>query len=705
MLRQPAPGDAALQAQLAAAVARHRSGDLAGAEPLYRRVLRRAPDHVEVQHLLGLVEAARGRPAAGERRIRAALARSPDRAEHWSNLGNVLQRAGRLDEAVEAFRQALRRDDSLADAHANLAGALLAAEQLEAAEMAARRALRLMPDHPVALANLGGSLVGQARYREASEPLERARELGRDSPALWRNIGHLRLALDDAAAAETAFRQALRLDAGDLEATKGLGFALVKRRALSEAEPLLQHYVARRPTPSQAQFVLGHLRFLAGRQEEGLGPLRLGADRPGAGPSDASTGLFDLNYVPGLAPEALLAAHRRWSDRFAAGPAPDAASFANEREPMRRLRVGLVSPDFRAHSVSFFLRPLLDGLDGDAVETYAYADLARPDGVTERLRRSVTHWRDVWRMSDAALVDLVRGDRIDLLIDLAGHTADNRLTAFGRRAAPVQVAYLGYPATTGLATMDARIVDGTTDPEGAEAHASERLCRLGRCFLAYGPDLYPEVAPPPSLARGAISFGSFNNMAKLNPEVVATWAAVLRAVPGSRLVLKHDVSHDAGVQAHLAGLFATHGVTRQWLVFLERTPDLLSHLAAYAEIDIALDPFPYNGTTTTCESLWMGVPVVTLAGTHHAGRVGASLLSAAGLEAWVARDVDDYVRTARELAGSPRLLSALRSLLRPELAGSALCDGRAMGRAFEQALRELWGEWCATGTIARVGQG
>ncbi len=693
--------DARLRAQLAAAVVRHRSGDLASAEPLYRHVLRHAPDHVEAAHLLGLVEAARGRAAAGERRIRAALARRPDRADHWSNLGNLLLRAGRVEEAMDAFRQALRRDDGLADAHANMAGALLADECFEAAEAAARRALRLDPGHGVALVNLGGSLVGQGRYGEAGEPLRHAKAMGRETPALWANLGYMHLAQDDTAESEAAFRRALQLDPADVEAGRGLGLALAKGRAVTEAEALLERFLARRPDPSHAHFALGHLRFLAGRQAEGLEPLRLGAERAGASAADASTFLFDLNYVPGLPAAELLAAHRRWGARFGNVAAAPARAFGNTREPGRRLRVGFLSPDFRAHSVSFFLRPILDHLDADAIETFAYANVAKPDGVTEQFRSCVAHWRDVWRRPDRALVEQVRADGIDILVDLAGHTADNRLTAMAHRVAPVQVTYLGYPATTGLPTMDARIVDATTDPDAAMAQASERLCRLDRCFLAYQPTLYPEIAPPPVTGGGQISFGSFNNLAKLNPEVAALWSALLRAVPGSRLVLKHDVSHDPGVQRHLAGLFGDHGVERDRLVFLERTPDLLSHLAAYAEIDVALDPFPYNGTTTTCEALWMGVPVVTMAGDRHAARVGASLLTAAGLGAWVAQDRDDYLLTARQLAGQPRLLSALRTLLRPQLAASPLCDAAAMARAFERALRDLWRRWCTEGEIVR----
>ena len=693
---------AALQARLAAAVARHRGGDLEAAEPLYRGLLELMPENVEVAHLLGLIEAARGRVAVGERRIRAGLVRCPERADHWSNLGNLLVRTGRLEEAFEAFREALRRNDRLVDAHANLAGAFLAAERFEAAEAAARRALELDRGHAVALANLGGSLIGQARYGEAGEPLQRARGLGRDTPALWLNLGHQRLAEGDASGAEDAFRRAVALDGGHMEARKGLGLALAKRRALSEAESLLEAYVAHRPEPSHAHFVLGHLRFLGGRHDEGIEPLRLGAERPAASAADGSTYLFDLNYLPGLPQPELLAAHRRWGARFAERPAPPATAFANTRLPERRLRVGLLSPDFRAHSVSFFLGPLLEQLDRGVIEPYAYANVANPDGVTAQLRGQMAEWRDVWRMSDRAVVDLIRADGVDILIDLAGHTADNRLTAMAHRAAPVQATYLGYPATTGLPAMDARIVDGLTDPERTASHASERLCRLDRCFVAYRPTIYPETAPPPVLERGTISFGSFNNLAKLNTEVVELWASVLRGVPNSRLMLKHDVSHDPGVQRHLLKLFARNGIPGERLVFLERAPDFLSHLAAYSQVDVALDPFPYNGTTTTCEALWMGVPVVTLAGGHHAARVGVSLLTAAGLGAWIAQDGGEYLRTARQLAESPRLLAALRSLLRVQLAGSSLCDAAALARSFEQALRGLWREWCAEGEIRRA---
>ena len=687
-------------AALALALAHHRSGDLAAAERHYRDTIRRHPENVDALHLLGVVRGARGDVAQGERLIRAAIALRPDQAAPWSNLGSLLLRARRPAEAAAALREACARDPDQPDTLANLAGALLELQQPLAAEHAARRALATAPDHAIALANLGAALLAQGRLSDAQKALGAALAAGHASVAVLRNWGQAQLAAGDAAAAEDAFRRALDLDPGDLECRRGLAFALARLRRISEAEVLLIDYVARRPLPSNAHFMLGHLRVLAGRQEAGRDLLRAGALRPDAPAAEASTYLFDLNYMPDVAPAARRVAHEAWDDRYARGLA--CQSPMPDPDPERPLRIGLVSPDFRAHAVSFFLRPLLSGLAADGLQVIAYANVAKPDVVTDELRQLVTGWRDIRTSSDDDAARLVRADRIDMLIDLAGHTADNRLLILARRPAPVQLHYLGYPATTGMAAIDARIVDCWTDPDGAETHVSERLVRLDRCFVAFAPTAYPEIAAPPFRRNGHVTFGSFNNLAKLNAAVIDLWAAVLRAVAGSRLVLKHDASADAGVQQQLQGSFAACGIAPERLSFLPRTPDLVSHLAAYADVDIALDPFPYNGTTTTCEALWMGVPVVTLTGDHHAARVGTSLLTAVGFAPGIAADAHDYVRTCVELARAPGLLEALRTLLRPEMAASPLCDGVGLAAAFSSALRTLWREWCAHGHIARA---
>jgi predicted O-linked N-acetylglucosamine transferase (SPINDLY family) len=691
---------ASTEAQLAAAVARHRAGDLKTAISGYRAVMAASRDNADVLELLGVALGARGDVSAAERLLRKSLRVRPLSASAWSNLGALLLRAGRLGECIEVLQSALTLAPEDADANANLAGAFAASGRFEAAERAARRALMHDASHPAGLGNLGAALLGLGRVAEARTVLEQA-TVGPCSSVVWSNLGQVKLRVDDIAGAEAAFKAALQRDPSNFDAHKGLGLLLARSRRLSEAEPLLERCAAQLAAPDVVHFALGHLRVLAGREDEGMTWLRQGALRPDAPPQEASTLLFDLNYVPGLSSAELLGAHQQWDRRFAQPLALPAPAFPNEPRPDRRLRIGFVSPDLRAHSVSFFLTPLLRGLNRAEVEVLAYANLAKPDAVTASLRPLFSEWRDVWSLGDEALVTLIRADRIDILIDLAGHTADHRLLVFARRPAPIQVSYLGYPATTGLTAMDARIVDQWTDPAGSQSAASERLCALDRCFLAYEPGIFPPVAPSPVQRKGRVTFGSFNNIAKLNPDILGIWARLLAQVPGARLLLKHDVSADEGVRSSIRARLAALGVDAARVDFLPRSPDLLSHLEAYAEIDVALDTAPYNGTTTTCEALWMGIPVVTLTGDRHAGRVGTSLLTSLGLHSCIAASPEEYVLTAAQLAASPELLAAMRQMLRPEMSRSELCDGHGLGRAFVTALRQLWTEWCETGAVSR----
>jgi protein O-GlcNAc transferase len=300
-------------------------------------------------------------------------------------------------------------------------------------------------------------------------------------------------------------------------------------------------------------------------------------------------------------------------------------------------------------------------------------------------------WVDVHRLDDAALAARIRADRIDILVELAGHTRDSRLLACAHRPAPVQIGYIGYPNTTGVAAIDYRITDHLADPDGFDGHCCETLIRLPRCFLAYAaPRHAPEIGPPPVQRNGYVTFGSFNNLAKLNRLVIALWAEILHQVEGACLMLKSAGTGDAETRAGLEAAFAAHGIAASRLRILPPESDARNHLALYSQIDVALDPFPYNGTTTTCEALWMGVPVITLAGDRHAGRVGASLLSAVGFQAGIAATPEDYVLTARLLASQPELLATARRHLRADLARSALRDHEGHARAVEQAYRAVW---------------
>jgi predicted O-linked N-acetylglucosamine transferase (SPINDLY family) len=405
--------------------------------------------------------------------------------------------------------------------------------------------------------------------------------------------------------------------------------------------------------------------------------------------------LSAMQYCCEATPEEIFHEHRAYAARHAAGLASGTATHTNPPDPQRRLRVGLVSPDLREHSVAYFLDAIVRHRDRESVEIVCYDCAPSADPVSARLQALSDGWRDISQLTDADAATAIRNDRIDVLIDLAGHTENNRLMVFARKPAPVQTTYLGYPDTTGLATIDYRLTDAVADPPGlTDRFHSESLLRLPRSFLCYTPPrMSPPVAPPPSLTAGRITFGSFNNPAKIGPDTVELWSRVLHAVDGSRLLIKGRGSSEEETRRRLRDCFATHGCGDR-VTFLARTPTTAEHLAAYGQVDIALDTIGYNGTTTTCEALWMGVPVVSLVGIRHAQRVGASILRSAGFAELAAETPETFVSVAKGLAKISRL-ATLRSNLRPRVRESALTDATGFMRGFEGAIRQAWRTWCS----------
>jgi protein O-GlcNAc transferase len=413
--------------------------------------------------------------------------------------------------------------------------------------------------------------------------------------------------------------------------------------------------------------------------------------------------LLSLNYRSDVSTAELFAAHLRWDERHGRKLRRQ-SRFANiSRDLERRLRVGYVSPDFHRHPAAYLVEPLLAAHDHDQFDVFSYADVRQPDDFTARLRGYADHWIDIHGRDPQAVARRIRADRIDLLFDLAGHTGYNRLEVFARKPAPVQLTGLLYPNTTGLRAIDYRIVDSVTDPPGAEAFCSERLIRLPRCYVCYQPDRDAgPVMPLPARRSGHVTFGSFNNLIKVTPQVTALWARVLRMVPGSRLVLKSSAFTDPATHRRVLSAFAAQGVA-SGRIDLETTTPAPDHFARYGDVDIALDPFPYNGHTTSCEAIWMGVPVISLRGDRHAARVGASLLTAVGLPALIAETPDDYVAIAAGLAANLDWLAALRAGMRERVRASPVCDGAGLARAIEDAYRTVWQQWCSGAAIPRVG--
>jgi predicted O-linked N-acetylglucosamine transferase (SPINDLY family) len=433
--------------------------------------------------------------------------------------------------------------------------------------------------------------------------------------------------------------------------------------------------------------------------------VRIRADSPNAGnvpvesnPELRSAALFQSHYLPQVPPDTLSELHRRYGRMLAAEVAGSAIRLrAVDADPRRRIRIGYVSPNLASHSVSYFIEPVLANHDRVGFEVYCYHTGADCDETTERIESSVDVWRQVHALPDDALARLIADDRIDVAIDLAGHTVFGRLAVFARRPAPVQMTWLGYPDTTGLEAIDYRITDDTADPAPqADARYTERLLRIPGVFVCYQPPLdAPEVAPRDS-APDEVVFCSFNTAQKVNDSVFALWSRVLRAVPGSRLLIKGGrlLEQDAVVQ-RMRSAFNAHGIADARVDLRGWIEDRAEHLALYGAADIALDTWPYNGTTTTCEAMWMGVPVVTLVGEAHMSRVGASLLGAVGLNELVAHTPDDYVAAAVSLARDAPRRRELRAGLRPKFAASPLLDHSGFTRKLEGRIRETWIEWCS----------
>lgn len=472
-----------------------------------------------------------------------------------------------------------------------------------------------------------------------------------------------------------------------------LGVALRAAGEPDEAAYHLREAARLRPTLAAAWYNLGLLEFERARYAEAEHAYRQAIAAEPAVDAWQHSLLCLLNYAPGHGRREVFQAHRAWARRFAA-PRRAHAARARPREAAR-LRVGYVSADFRGHSVAFFIGPVLAHHDRSRFEVFCYDNWAQPDDTTARLRGLVEHWRPVHALDDDALERQILDDRIDVLVDLSGHTLGHRLPVFARKPAPVQATWLGYPQTTGLDAVDYRITDHHMDPAGeTEAYGTERLWRLPECGFCFAP---PEDAPlsrrPPSAAGGALTFGSLNQYFKVSDAAVAIWARILAAVPGSSLRVLADHADRPPAAAAVRARFAAHGIAPERIDVRGRT-DLAGFFGQLAQIDIALDPFPYNGGTTTHQCLWSGVPVVTLAGNSAMSRCGVTILAAVGLPELVATSAAEYVAVAARLAEDPARLATLRAGLRDRYRASPLYAAERFTRRLEEAYDAMWREYC-----------
>jgi protein O-GlcNAc transferase len=605
-----------------------------------------------------------------------------------------LRQRGRAREAIAECRKALDRTPDDPGALLLLAQLLDETDRDEACALATRALALIGDDEPDRVAACA-RVIGESAPELALELYRRAVEQAPQKLGWWLPIARLALVLNRLDLAIEAAERVLERHPDQPEAGVLLASALLRRRDFTRMAATLNSLEAMGGQAANVANLAGTMLVQQGRIEEGLATMRQVRELAPGSPTLQMSRVMSLNYDPDLSRAELLAEHRAFGERFAGSVLPVAGGTDRDRSPERRLRIGYMSPDFRSHSVAYFALPLFEAFDRERFDVIAYAHVSKPDEVTARFRELATGWRDVAGMDDRQLARTIRQDQIDILVDLAGLTRNSRLLACTGRPAPIQMTYLGYPNTTGVAAVDYRITDHFAEADDADDFYSETLIRLPRCFLAFAPPGYaPEITPPPLLENGYVTFGSFNNLAKVNRQVVALWSRVLQAVPGSRLLLKASGTGDETAQAHIRHVFFESGIDPARIDFVPFAPTAAEHLGVYAEVDVALDTFPYNGTTTTCEALWMGVPVITLVGERHASRVGASLLQAVGFAAGIAGCADDYVTTARLMAEQPQMLVALRGNLRAEMASSPLCDARNHAQALEEAYRVVWRIWC-----------
>ena len=594
-----------------------------------------------------------GRFTEAEAIYRQVLAQKPDYHDANQLFGTLAYQTGRFEVAVAHISRAIAAKGDVAHYHNNLGSALVELGRTDEAIAAYRRAVELNSELADAHRNLADALSECGRFEEAIPHYERGRALRPNWPDLLNNFGHALQALGRSAAAAERYRDALSFDPGFAAGHANLGTALLETGQIDAA--LHSFRAAVRLAPEQAAL--------------------------------HSNLLYAMHFDPAVDARSIFDEHVKWAGGFAEALSREAAGHLNDRVVNRRLRIGYVSADLREHPVGRFMLPVLEHRDRNRFEVHVFSDVHVADKITERAKELVVFWNDTRRLADEDLANLIREKQIDLLVDLAGHSAQNRLLAFARKPAPVQATYLGYPNTTGMSAIDWRITDAIADPPRAEGQHVEKLIRMADGFLAYRP---PENLPAlGARPEGVVTFGSFNNFAKISSATLAIWRNLLDAVTNSRLVLKSQAIAD---DASRAQFLQRLGLPVERVEVLLKSTTQREHLAAYANVDVALDTFPYNGTTTTCEALAMGVAVVTLAGETHASRVGASILTHGGFREWIANTPADYVRIAAALTKDSR---PSREDVRSKFLASKVCDTKAFVGRLESAYREMWSSWAA----------
>ncbi len=644
------------------AVDAHKNGRFAEAKKIYMDILSVDKFHCTSYNNLGLILQTEGSVADAEKMFANAILLNNGYIDALNNLGNLENGRGNFEKAVHYYSMALQANPNSSSVLVNIGNALQSKGKFDEAALQYQKALSIDSSLTEAHVSMGNLFNRLKRYDNAILFYMNALSIDPDYANAYNNLGYAYRIQSRVVRAARIFERALRIDIDHFDTYVNYGGT---HKDLGRVDVALRCYE----------------RALS------LNPNSINA---------MSNLLFAHNYTDALSAEAISRRHFDVGQRINQIHPDKKVPHQNAPDKNRKLRIGYVSPDLRQHAVAFFFEPLIHHHDRERFEIYCYAEVFVEDHVSKVLREQSGQWLNTVGLSDDELEARIRADGIDILVDLAGHTAHTRIGIFSRRPAPVQITWLGYPNTTGLKSIDYRLVDAITDPVGpADALAAETLLRLPGVFLCYqAPPDAPEPVALPCEAGGTVTFGTFSTLAKLSPTTLNAWAEILKRVPNSRLLLKSRLFIEEETRQLYCSRLVERGVAAGRLVFMDPIPDTAGHLSSYNLIDIALDPFPYNGTTTTCEALWMGVPMVVLAGDCHAGRVGMSLLNSIGHNDLIAGTVEQYVEIASSLASDLPLLKELRTNLRERMKASRLCDGPTFTQSIEQTFREVWQDWC-----------
>ncbi len=525
---------------------------------------------------------------------------------------------------------------------------------------------------------------------EAIDYLEKAASLCDKDPKVFYNYGLVLQRTAQYGNAITQYEKALSLKPDYVQALNNYSTAMLITGNMTKAEAAARKIIEINPSHVDPHVNLGNILKDTGYINEAIKSYKSAISLQPENGITGSNMLLCMCYSD-LDAETVFREHKEWEERVA--KAITCKPYANtpsgpDKSP---LRIGYISADYKTHSVAFYIEPILANHDSSKFEIFCYSDVQNPDPMTIHLKSLPFKWRSIVGMNNKKVSDMINEDGIDILVDLSGHAGKNRLPLFLRKPAPIQVTYLGYPNTTGLSTMDYRLTDALADLDDQDRYYTEKLYRLSDGFLCYRP---PHQSPPiseaPMLTNGFVTFGSFNNLPKYSSDTIKVWSEILKAIPNSKIMIKTKPFNDETVKTRYKNMFVYNGIDSNRLLLTGHSPSMEEHLKSYNQVDIALDTFPYNGTTTTCEALWMGVPVITMAGKHHRGRVGVSLLSRIGLSGMIAENTEKYIALASFLAEDATRLSKLRMGLRTTIAQSPLCNSKSFTKTLEKAYRDMW---------------